>query len=376
MSNKHQFSPTRLKLARKRRGMTLVRLEQLTGISTRTLSGYESVRSDKRDQGPDRLTDRVLETLAQALRVPVAFLIAEDVEEIPLAAVSFRAPSKLTAGQRDMALAAARIAIMINEWVEERFRLPASDVPTLTGRDPELAAEQVRNLWQLGVAPIPNLVHLLEAHGVRVFSLAEECLEVDAFSFYWKGRPYVIINTRKSGERGRFDAAHELGHLVLHPEHEVPQGKLAEQQAQRFASAFLMPATAVRAKRLNNASVDRVLAAKKTWKVSAMALTYRLHELDLVTEWGYRTLATNLSRMGYRRQEPDGVGREASQLLAKVFAALRAESVTAAQVARALHIKPEEINQHIFGLVPTPIATVAGGGRTTPPRPAALQLVR
>ncbi|MDP9864036.1 MULTISPECIES: helix-turn-helix domain-containing protein [Streptosporangium] len=372
MNNKHQFSPSRLKLARKRRGMTLVRLEQLSGISTRTLSGYENVRSDSREH----MTDKILETLAHALQVPAMFLTAEDIEEIPLEAVSFRAPSKLTAGQRDMALAAARIAIMINEWVEERFRLPEPDIPTLTGRDPELAAEQVRNLWQLGVAPIPNLVHLLEAHGTRVFSLAEECLEVDAFSFYWKGTPYVIINTRKSGERGRFDAAHELGHLVLHPEHEVPHGKLAEQQAQRFASAFLMPPTAVRAKRLNNATVDRVLAAKKTWKVSAMALTYRLHELDLVTEWGYRTLATNLSRMGYRRQEPDGIDRESSQLLAKVFGALRAEGVTVAHMARALHLSPEEINQHVFGLVPTPVAAVRGGGHTTPPRPPALQLVK
>lgn len=372
MSTNHLLSPSRLKLARKRQGMTLVRLEQVSGISTRSLSGYENVTSDSRE----RITDKVLDALAHALQVPAAFLTAEDIEEIPLEAVSFRAPSKLTASQRDTALAAARIAIMINQWIEERFRLPVADIPTLPGRDPEMAAHHVRNLWQLGVAPIPNLVHLLEAHGARVFSLAEECLEVDAFSFYWKSTPYVILNTRKSGERGRFDAAHELGHLVLHSAHEVPHGKLAEQQAQRFASAFLMPPTAVQAKRLNNATVDRVLAAKKTWKVSAMALTHRLNELDMVTEWGYRTLATNLSRMGYRREEPDGIPRESSQLLAKVFTALRGEGINATHVARDLHIKTEELNKHVFGLVPALVVAVRGGGHTTAPRPPALQLVR
>jgi Zn-dependent peptidase ImmA (M78 family) len=345
--------------------MTLVRLEQVSGISTRTLSDYEN--------GREQLSTAALETLAKALEMPVAFLTAEEIEEIPLEAVSFRAPSKLTAGQRDTALAAARIAIMINEWMEERFRLPAPDVPSLPGRDPEWAAERVRALWNLGVAPIGNMVHLLEMHGVRVFSLAEECLEVDAFSFYWKGTPYVILNTRKSGERGRFDGAHELAHLVLHPEHEIPHGREAEQQAHHFASAFLMPATAVLAKRLNNATVDQVLAAKSTWKVSAMALTYRLHELNLVTEWGYRALSTNLSRMGYRREEPDGIKRESSQLMAKVFAALRADGVSLVQMADALHVTAEELNKHVFGLTPTPLK---GGAQTTPPASPSLHLVR
>ncbi|WP_424536913.1 helix-turn-helix domain-containing protein [Sphaerisporangium viridialbum] len=372
MTDKHPFTPSRLRVARKRRGMTLVRLEQVTGITTRTLSEYENGRGRER-----QLTTTVLETLARALEVPVAFLTAAEIEEIPLEAVSFRAPSKLTAGQRDTALAAARIAIMINEWIEERFLLPAPDVPSLTGKDPDWAAERVRGLWNLGVAPIGNLIHLLEAQGVRVFSLAEECLEVDAFSFYWKTTPYVILNTRKSGERGRFDAAHELGHLVLHPEHEIPHGKEAEQQAQRFASAFLMPEKAVLAKRLNNATVDRVLAAKSTWKVSAMALTYRLHELNLVTEWGYRSLSTNLSRMGYRREEVGGIARESSQLLSKVFTALRAEGVTPLQIADELHITWNELSDQVFGLTPAmPVKSLPGGSQPTPPASPSLHLVR
>lgn len=62
------------------------------------------------------------------------------------------------------------------------------------------------------------MIHLLEAHGVRVLSLTQECREVDAFSL-WLQQPFVFLNTQKSGEHSRFDAAHELGHLPLSGDH-------------------------------------------------------------------------------------------------------------------------------------------------------------
>src|SRR2546430_5985489 len=219
--------------------------------------------------------------------MPVEFLQAGDVDEIPIDAISFRAPSKLTAGQRDTARSAGRIALMLAEWIEQRFHLPGPDVPSLPTLDPETAAEVVRARWGLGVAPVGNLVRLLEAHGVRVFSLAADCAAVDAFSFVWHQVPYVLLNTGKSGERGRFDAAHELGHLVLHSEHRLPQGPDAEQEANRFAAAFLMPRASVLAHNLNNAAIDRILAAKQIWRVAAMALPPPLYEPGLLTPSGH-----------------------------------------------------------------------------------------
>jgi hypothetical protein len=83
-----------------------------------------------------------------------------------------------------------------------------------------------------------NMVHLLESKGIRVFSLAVGAREVDAF-LMWKGAiPYVFLNTHKTSEHSRYDAAHELGHLVLHEE-DSPHGGEAELRANRFASAFL-----------------------------------------------------------------------------------------------------------------------------------------
>ncbi len=139
------LTPSRLTLARKRRGLSLVQLAAATQVSVRSLSGYENGR-----QEPSQDT---LSRLAAALDVPVGFLQAGDVDDIPVDAISFRALTKLTAGQRDTARSAGRIALMLAEWIEQRFHLPGPDVPSLPTLDPETAAEVVRACWGLGVAP-------------------------------------------------------------------------------------------------------------------------------------------------------------------------------------------------------------------------------
>jgi Zn-dependent peptidase ImmA (M78 family) len=358
-------SSSRLTLARKRRGLSLVRLAELTGISTRSLSAYE--KGEQRP-GPGRVG-----VIAARLGYPVEFFFGAGIEELPLAAVSFRAPSKLPAVRRDAALGAGRLAMELDRWIVERFELPVADVPSLDRRDPELAADEVRARWGLGLAPVPNMVHLLEAHGIRVFSL-RECAEVDAFSTVWEGTPYVFLNVGTSGERGRFDAAHELGHLVLHGEHDA--GPAAEREADRFAAAFLMPRAGVLAQMPPAPSVDQIFAGKRCWQVAAMALTHRLYEVGVLSEWLYRTTCIELSKQGFRRAEPGGIPRESSQLLHKVFRVLRAERITAADIAADLRLPPDEVNGFVFGLIPTVLPGAgADGGQVSADRPR-LRVVR
>lgn len=91
-----------------------------------------------------------------------------------------------------------------------------------------------------------------------------------------------------------------------------------------------------------------------------MALTHRLHELGLLTEWGYRSTCRQLSRMGYRRQEPDGIPREASQLLSKLFRLLRDGGGGPGDIAADLGISIDELKTHVFRLT---LTTVSCGGR-------------
>src|SRR5690606_7700577 len=100
-------------------------------------------------------------------------------------AVSFRAMSKMSAAKRDAALAAGGIAYPFNSWIEQRFTLPKPDlIEVEKGEDPEAVAMMLRQYWGLGELPIRNVIHLLEAKGIRVFSLAENAVEVDAYSLW------------------------------------------------------------------------------------------------------------------------------------------------------------------------------------------------
>jgi Zn-dependent peptidase ImmA (M78 family) len=298
--------------------------------------------------------------LARALKFPVEFFFAPPISRPEVEAVSFRALSSMTAAKRDSALAAGALAVELASWIENRFVLPRwklADVD-FRGHKPEAAAASIRAHWGLGERPIKNTVHLLEANGVRVFSLAEDCKEVDAFSFWQEATPFIFLNTMKSGERSRFDAMHELGHLILH-RHGGPDGRIAEQEADEFASSMLMPRGDVLAHVPALASLPVILKMKKRWEVSVAALNYRLHFLGLTSDWHYRTLCIQISEKSYRSKEPDPCSRESSQLLQKVFAALKSDGISRSDVAVSLCMRTEDLDALIFGLVLTGI----GGGK-------------
>lgn len=347
------FSAARLAFARRRRGMTKTHLAREAKLNPRTLVAYEAGAS-----APDK---DILQRIATALKFPVEFFYGDELDELNGEGVSFRSMTKRTASQRSMALGAGSVALILNEWIERHFKLPDCGVPNLSGEaTPEAASEWVRNEWQLGDAPIKNIVHLLESKGVRVYSLAMDANEVDAFSFWRNDTPFVFLNTRKSAERSRFDAAHELGHLVMH-RHAAPRGLDAETQANSFASAFLMPEKSIRAHSTHLATVAQLIQLKKVWTVSVMALSYRLHALKIISDWHYHTLCKQMSARGFRRAEPEGARRETSQVLAKVFAALRDEGRSKADIAQDLNLMPQELEELVFGLTLTAVSAAPPG---------------
>src|SRR5205807_2630424 len=124
--------------------------------------------------------------------------------------------------------------------------------------------------WGLGQLAISHMVKLLETKGVRVFSLVENAKEVDAFSTWKGGTPYIFLNTYKSSSHNRYDAAHELGHLVLH-KHGAVGGQVAEKEANLFAAAFLMPRSSVIAAAPRFATMPHLIQLKRKWLVSVSA---------------------------------------------------------------------------------------------------------
>lgn len=359
------FNPNRLVLARERRGWTRIRLAELAGVTRLTIHRYETGDFDPPAES--------VEAIANVLGFPTAFFYGGDIDKVTPESASFRGLTAMTAGERDAALAAGSLAFLLDDWVHDRFELPTIDVPNFPGEDPEVAARSVRQSWGLGERAIKNMIHLLEAKGVRVFSLCEETRTVDAFSLWRTSKPYVFLNTQKTAEHSRFDAAHELGHLVLH-KHGGPQGRQAEEEANRFASAFLMPEADVRATAPRAANVRQVIALKRRWGVSAMALCYRLNKLECITQWNYRRLAIQLTELGYRTAEPNGLPRETSAIWSKVLAQLWRERVTKNHLAHALNIPTAEVENLIFGLAS--MTTLDGAGTGSGRAQGELRLVK
>ena len=345
-----QFSPERLDLARRLRGKTKRSLARSLGITERSVRRYF--------QGDREPGSEVVQTLAETLGFPDRFFFGDPLNEASQEHPSFRALSKLTARQRDQAVATGTIGMYLSDWIERRFRLPSPKIPTYENgvATPEAAAMEIRERWTLGQQPISNMTHLLEYYGVRVFALPQELHSVDAHSFWYDGKPFIFLNTGMSAERSRMDAAHELGHLVLHSSEVAQKNRQLEREAQEFASVFLMPRRSVIAHAQPGMTLHDIIRAKHYWNVSVANLTYRLHKLRLLTQHQYTSIFIQIGRYDYRTNEPEPSERETSQVLNKVFRRLREKGTTVGSVAGNLALHRDDISKLLVGLVSFPVS--------------------
>lgn len=337
------FNPARLATARERRAITKSALTQSLALS--------SARFHQIELGnfvPD--TDLV-RSLANELNFPVAFFYGDDLLEVPTEGAHFRAPLSISKRRKAQIRAITQIAMHFRIWLETRFILPEVAIPCYPDWYPEQAAAVVRRDWDLGVLPIGDMVALLEAHGAIVLGLPQDCREIDAFSFWCDGYPYIFLNTQKSPERTRFDIAHELGHLVQHTR-ERTGDKDRENEAMQFAAAFLMPRESVLPHAVGIHSIRQVIQAKHIWRVSTTALTRRLHDLGLVNTTTYQDWSIRQSRLGYRTQEPEPTFPDLSQLLQNVLGFLRQDNISLADIADELAIPRTDLTDFVAGLTP------------------------
>jgi transcriptional regulator with XRE-family HTH domain len=297
------LTPSRLTLARTRRGLTAAELARKAGVQVRAIGEYE--------RGVRRPKAATVESLAGALGFPAAFLSAPE------------PPRPQNAPVDAQATAAAQLAIEFNGWLERLFVLPQPDLPP-----PRTSPGRTRDAWRLAAGPAPNMVQLLESHGVRVFSLPVDCAGQGAFSCWHFGTPYVFLDPAVTPEQARFDAAVQLAVLLGHDE------------PVEFAAEFLMPRQLL-------AGTDH-----RHWHVAS-------------EQFSTRANVHSLAQGGMAR-------RETSKLLTKVFKVLRENGTTPLHVAKELKLGLEELNGLVFGLV---LTALPGGGERGPRGRARLTLV-
>lgn len=319
--------PERLKEAREFMEFTMEKVGSMVGVTRQAISFYES---------GERVPDgEMLMKLIDVLGQPLTFFTTDRPSTFgrrgPIFFRSFRSKTKRT----------NRKCTILSEWfsqastyINQFVNLPPIQFPEIAPpengghysfEEIEEATLTCRKHWGLGNGPIANVVSLLESKGVLVARAEFDVDTVDAFSFWEGSRPLIFLGSdRGSACRSRFDAAHELGHLLLHrgvdDEELETDIKRIEKEADRFASAFLLP-SATYPLEVFSTRLSAFLELKKRWKVSIAAQIYRSSELMLLSEEQVLNLRKQLSANRWRKREPldDEIQFEMPKALKKSF---------------------------------------------------------
>ena len=173
----------------------------------------------------------------------------------------------------------------------------------------EKLAADVRDAWNLGFDPIPNMTELLEEKGLKVLTVALPD-RVSGFTCLVKRRngesdlPVIVANDQFSLERRRLTLGHELAHRLI--DNNSLSDKEEEKAATVFAGAFLMPAEHLLdevGKHRHALGYKELIDLKHLYRVSGAALLTRLQQLDVISE-STLTYAFQTVGRGWRTQEP------------------------------------------------------------------------
>ncbi|MEX2459010.1 MAG: ImmA/IrrE family metallo-endopeptidase [Actinomycetota bacterium] len=218
----------------------------------------------------------------------------------------------------------------------------------------EMLAQEVRRQWGLDAGPVADVAALMEGHGVLLARPLLATRQVDAFSVAFEDHPVVLLGADKGKrDRSRFDAAHELGHLVMHGP-DYPQAE-AERQAQQFAAALLMPQRDIRNELPARVDWNRLLALKGRWGTSIASLLYRARTLRVMKEPEYIRASKGLSARGWRVDEPGNLGPpEAPRLLSEAVRLAEEAGHTLLDIASEAGVPPEELSLILVAAQPRP----------------------
>jgi Zn-dependent peptidase ImmA (M78 family)/transcriptional regulator with XRE-family HTH domain len=287
-----------IQLARESRGLTQTDLSRATSISQASISKFE--------RGELCLSEGQLENISVALGYPPKFFRRSDpLFGLGISGIFHRSRKSLPV------LVVKKIPAEMNIRVVELDRLLQGvqlhcenefcelDVQDFEG-DAEHIAELVRAKWCLPLGPIKSVIGVIESAGGVVIKSDFETRKIDALSHWMPGRPPVFfVNRDVPADRLRFTLAHEIGHITMH---RIPTPNI-EQEADQFASAFLMPREEIISE-LSPFSLERAMRLKSKWKVSIAALIMRAHQLGVISDSMKRKFFTKMSAAGYRIEEP------------------------------------------------------------------------
>jgi Zn-dependent peptidase ImmA (M78 family)/transcriptional regulator with XRE-family HTH domain len=322
MAFPHDFEGERLRLARVAQGLTL---DQLGGRVSATRQYLNQL-----EQGSKTPTLEMIEALAAALGVTTRFFSLVTRDGVRPEQCHFRKQRTTPVSVVSQVLARGTVLSSFVDKLDRELDLPAVAFPDLQVSkvsEIEDAADEARRYWGLGSGPISSMMRVVENAGAIVSFFSGVSERVDALSIDHR-RPMIIRSEAKQAAcRLRFDLAHECGHLIIHRGIETGD-KETEDQANRFASAFLLPRSSFihefpRSRFLNWSAI---FGLKLRWKVSAAAIIRRAYDLRIISADQYRAGYIHLSKTGQKKieQYDDKIPLEEPELLRSAICALEA----------------------------------------------------
>jgi Zn-dependent peptidase ImmA (M78 family)/DNA-binding XRE family transcriptional regulator len=323
-----QFNPRRLKAARVFRGMTITELADKIGVTRQAVSQFE--------QGKTLPSLENIFKLTNVLQFPRDFFYADDKSVDYIGNTFFRSNTTATKRLREAQKVRVDFIYDVQQFLEKYVNFPELNLPDTESFDSknwtneyiELLAEKVREHWKLGDKPITNMVFELEKNGIFVTTVRTDSHSIDAFcqKRVYNGREYyfVVLGSDKfSAVRRQFDAAHELGHILMHgwidDQEQLSNEEVREmeRQANYFAAALLLPRKAF-SNSLYSFKLEEFINLKKYWMVSINAMIVRSYHLGLISYNQYQYLQKQMSQRKMKTREPfDDVIKRAQPSLFK-----------------------------------------------------------
>ncbi len=295
----------RLKRARAASGLSMKALGEQAGVSANMIKKYEHDVSMP--------SSGVLLKLGQALDVRSEYFFRPVNVELTRVEYRKRANTPVSVLKRieaDVLEQAERWQELANLWPQfpvSKFD-QVQNLPDCLNdlKQIEKVAERVRTVWKLGMNPIPDLVDLLESHGVLVIvTQVEDQTKFSGLQAVVAKQPVIVISANWPGDHQRFTLAHELGHLLLHKRLDPVLDE--EKACNRFAGAFLLPATSTRqqlGKKRHSLEMYELFLLKHEFGLSMQACLYRAADLGIIDESVCKRLFMRFSSQGWRKKEP------------------------------------------------------------------------
>lgn len=332
----------RIQRARKALGLSLRDLGEQVALSHAAIKKYE-------DNEVTPSSD-ILIKLSKALHVRVEYFFRP--ERFTLQNIQYRKHADMP--ERHLEEITAKILDQVERRVELENLFPTPPVQSFSIKnlpkkidnldELEKLADQIRNQWNLGLDPVPDLIDIFEERGIKVFEIDnQQYPKFDGLYANVNGMPVIVVGNQWPGERQRFTLAHELGHLLL-------DGRLnevdLETSCNRFAGAFLLPKKSlitILGEHRNFIEPRELNLLKQEFGISMASILHRAEDAGIISSGLYRQLRTEFNERGWSKKEPGKqFPKERTHIFEQmIFHALAEEYIGESKAAELMNISLE-----------------------------------